>query len=594
MRSGGVATLLALACGLASSAWAEAPSRMLGRAVPTQTVAFDVYLHLRNGAELDTLLDEQQLPGSPQFHRWLTPSQFRARFGADPAEIARVTAELRAAGLAAAVNGSHSLHVTGSAAAVERAFATRLARARFAEGSERMVAEVTPTLPPALAAAGAVVAQFAPANHMRRHSHAIARNIPYNRSSTTGFYWFDDLKQAYRFPSFSFATGKGVNIGILMSGDYDPSDMKLYFGHEKLAVPHITSVPIYGGAPFSTSTSDETSLDIQQNGGMAPEANITLFNLPDLSDAGVLAGLTTVVENNATDVVGMSFGSPELAYAPAYNSGVDYTGILLVYNDMFRQGSAQGISFVASSGDLGAYGVPKPACFDSNATSACGGYSLSVENPASSPYVTAVGGTNLVTAHVAGSLTSAYVSENAAPDSLTQDIFYSTPAVGGLWGSGGGISTVFAQPSFQTGVSTLSTTHRIVPDVALHMGGCPDGAKTPCGPDRSGDIAVVGGQLVVLVGTSASAQDFTGLLALKVQVWGGRLGNANPNLYALAKAQAHGGAKVFHTGIAGNNGHYTVTAGYNAVLGNGTPYANVFLGAAGLPVAGVPQTPSNP
>jgi subtilase family serine protease len=194
-----------------------------------------------------------------------------------------------------------------------------------------------------------------------------------------------------------------------------------------------------------------------------------LFNLPDLSDSSILAGLTRIVESNSVDVVNMSFGGPEIGYLPQYNGGVNQLGILQVYEDLFKQGSAEGITFVASSGDLGAFAVPAAACFIPRSTSQCGRFKLSVITPASSPHVTGVGGTNLVTTFQPPSLNSAYVKENAFPDRLAQDIFYGTPARGGLWASGGGISIFFKEPPYQLLVNSPSK-YRTVPDLALHMG----------------------------------------------------------------------------------------------------------------------------
>jgi subtilase family serine protease len=592
----GLAAIM-LAVGVASAASAQTAARLGPHADAAQPVGFEIYLPLRDAAGLDALLAEQHRPGSTQYRHWLSPAAFAGRFGAAPDTVARVVGELRAAGLTARVSGSHTLHVDGPAATVERAFATRLAIGRFSKGRDRLVAEVVPTLPPALAASGAVIAHFAAVNHMHTHSMPAAA-APLNRNGPTGSYWFDDLKQAYSFPSVSVATGQGVSIGILMAGNYNPADMDGYFGHEGLPTPALSTTQIFGGAPFDASGSAvESELDIQQSGGMAPGAHITLFNIPDLSDASILAGLTSIIEGNATDIVSMSFGAPEITYTAAYNNGANMTGMLAVYDDLFKQGTAQGISFVASSGDGGAMPVPAAGCFAAGATSQCGGFIRSVELPASSPHVTAVGGTNLMTTHglVSTDLQSVYVSESANFDRLTTDIFYGTPATGGMWGSGGGISTVFPQPAYQTGVSTASSTRRMVPDVALHMGGCPSGAVTPCGPSRSSDVAAINGLYLGLIGTSAAAPAFAGLLALKEQLLGGRVGNENYDLYALAKAQAAGAKPVvFRTGIPGKNGAFQTAPAYNLVLGNGTLHANAFIGVARLPSAGAPQSASNP
>jgi subtilase family serine protease len=266
-------------------------------------------------------------------------------------------------------------------------------------------------------------------------------------------------------------------------------------------------------------------------------------------------------------------------------------------DDLFAQGNAQGITFVASSGDSGALSAIPLACFDPKATSTCGSFLASAEFPASSPNVTGVGGTNLATTFTGapGNLNSAYISEQAFPDPLAADIFYGTPATGGIWASGGGDSIIFRKPNFQKLVHTGNAHFRTVPDLSLHMGGCPQGALS-CSPEDSADIAIIGGTAFGAIGTSASAVDFTGLTALAVQRFGTRLGNENLYIYSLAAVQSAGlGFKVFRTGIPGFDGLFSTTPkGYNRVLGNGTIKGTDFLLAPLIPTAGIPQTPSNP
>jgi subtilase family serine protease len=572
-------------------------AKIQARASASQPVQFNVYMPVQHGDELDQLIIDLHNPASPQYREWLTPAQFNERFAPDQALINTITKELHAKGLEVTDVHPHYLRVQGNVGAVERAFSTQIAQAAFANGRTTLAATMPMTLTPALASMGAVVAGFSSTIHMHSHSRVVSA-LPENRYSPHGPYWFTDLKQAYDFPSYQVYTGKGVKIGILMSGGFNPPDMTKYFSHEKLATPSISEVKIFGGAPFdpNSSGSTEAHLDIQQSGGMAPKAQIILFNLPDLSDAAILAGLTTIIETNAVDVVNMSFGGPELFYTPEYNGGVDERGILAVYDALFKQGNAQGITFVASSGDQGALPAPPPACFDPNADPTCGAFRASVEVPAASPHVTGVGGTNLVTTFNATSpnLDSAYIKENAFGDPLMADIFYGTPATGGFWGSGGGKSIYFKKPVYQRLVSTGSD-FRTVPDLALHMGGCPFGAVSPCGPDRSSVVVAIGGQFFLVIGTSASAPDFAGLTALKIERLGTRLGNENFDIYALAAAENEGsGPRVFRDDINGFNGKYHTKDGYNLVIGNGTLRGKNFILAPNVPSAGIPQTPSNP
>ncbi len=593
------AAALALATTAAS---ANERAQILGRAALDQKVEFDIYLPLRNRSALQQLEVAQNTPGSAQYHKWLTPKEFNARFAPDSATVAGISRELGAAGLTVSEVHTHGLRVSGAVSAIERAFGTELSSAAFASGRHIIAATRPMTLTPKLASLHAVVADFTGVIHMHAYAMPNGKVLPFNRESPAGGYWFDDLKQAYDYPSYKAYTGKGVTIGILMEDGYSASNTTAYFAHEKLASPTITEIDLPDAQPYQRKNpfvSAEVQLDIQQSGGMAPGASIIDYNIADLYDASILAGLTTIIEGSATvrgnvaDVVNMSFGGPELGYTPAYNGGVDETGFLQIYDDMFAQGNAQGISFVASSGDIGALGIPPVACFEPGATSACGSWIFGVQYPASSPHVTGVGGTNLVTTYKPKDLNSAYVSEAAFDDPLTADPYYGTPVTGSLWASGGGISSYFSAPSYQGLVQTGSAM-RTVPDLALHMGGCPYGSVQPCGPDRSFDWVGIAGKFYGYVGTSASAPDFTGLTALKIQRLGTRLGNQNYEIYAMAAAQAAGaGITVFRTDIQGYNGYYT-HPGYNYVLGNGTLYAKDFMLAPGIRSAGVPQTPSNP
>jgi len=564
------------------------------RAAATQQVGFDIYLPLQHRDQLEKDLADLHNPSSGTYQKWLTPAQFNARYGASASQVSAIKSQLAAYGLEASVVTAHRLHVTGNASSVEQAFSTVLKNGVYASGKTAVVATQPLTKTGALAQTDAVVAGLSGTIRMRTHAHATA--LPQNRYSPTGGYFFDDLKQAYSYPSYLAYTGKGVTIGILMSGDFNPPDMDKYFTHEKLATPSFSTVQVDGGAPFDPNGSFETHLDMQQSGGMAPKAKVILYNIPDLSDQHIMDGLSQIITDNKADVVNMSFGGSELLYTADFNDGVDYTYLLKEENDLYAQGSAQGITFVASSGDAGALDAIPAACF--NNVPNCGTFLPSVEFPASSPHVTGVGGTNLITTYTgtAGDRNSKYVRESAFADPLSSDIFYGTSATGGVWGSGGGDSILFKKPLFQALTDTGNKTYRTVPDLALHMGGCPFGVIGTCNPDDSFDYEVIGNEYAGVIGTSASAPDFAGLTALAIQRFGTRVGNENYYIYNLALLQSAGlPLKVFRTGIPGNNGLYSTTPkGYNRVLGNGTVDGINFLLAPFTPPAGTPQTPSNP
>ncbi len=110
----------------------------------------------------------------------------------------------------------------------------------------------------------------------------------------------------------------------------------------------MTIRPVDGGSgPFDPTTDDasEASLDTQMSLGTAPGAKETLYDMPVLTDADIMAGYTAVDEDNNVDVVSSSFGECELDFTAAYNGGTDFTSILKTFHAVFQQGNAQGITF---------------------------------------------------------------------------------------------------------------------------------------------------------------------------------------------------------------------------------------------------------
>jgi len=627
----GAAAVLAVAVSTPASAASAATEQVQS----SQQVGFELFLPLRNVDALDALLAAQQLAGSPEYQHWLTPVQFHQQFGPTDAQVARVTATLAAAGLSISATHTRSLHVEGSATAVQKLFGTRLVYMANAAGGRRMAAQGGFVMPAALAQEGAIIAHFQPS--IRMHPHARAANVnaqalanPLNRYAANGPYWYNDLKQAYDYPSYQTKApltgkqlnGQGVAVAIVMSSDVLDSDIAAVFNHEHWTTTTGTPVPglagrvlIDGGAPFSTDSdgSFEASLDVQQVLGGAPGASVYLYNTPDLSDESVISAYLDIVEANKIDIVSSSFGGCELFYSAAYNGGTDQYGILDTYDELFKQGNSQGITFVASSGDSGGLG-----CLDlTYANGLPGGkFIAGVEEPASSPHVTGVGGTNLITTTPPSpqttppTLTSKYVSENAFGDpELPYDPYgLGVNASGGYWGAGGGVSAHFARPDYQSlavGFNEVKSRMRTVPDVGMQVGGCPAGISDPsCGADGSRSAVVIsfGGELAGVIGTSVAAPEFAGMAALGVQRFGHRLGNLNTYIYNTGYVQTLIGAaapteRFYHRNIQGFDGLYNADPTkqpYNFMTGNGTPDVRAFLSLENAAPAGNPQTVSNP
>jgi subtilase family serine protease len=626
--------------------------QVVGAADPSASTHFSVYLPLTNQAALEQLISDQANSASPSYHKWLTPAQFKAQFGPKPSDMAEVVRKLQSAGFHITAEHTQNIEVEGSVAAVENLFSTRLQQVKMAKGDMKFAAaNHRLTLPVELASAGAVIPEYAP--HLSAHVHSEhlhtsgtgvsfvggGGKINQRLGSADSFFYATDMNEAYVFPSFTTSvvpvggaapaqiTGAGATIGIVISSVISPTDIALSFkstvsagsasdvqnfgGNTTVPVPTVTIDPVVGGSGAFNPASDdasEASLDTQMSLDTAPGAKEILYNIPDLTDASIAAAYTQVDEENRVDVVSSSFGECELDFTAAANGGVDFTGILQTFHSLFAQGNAQGITFVASSGDNGAVACTSTvfATNPSNSTN----FVLGVENPASDPSVTAVGGTSLQVSATPTANDNFYVSENAnfdprVPASFT--VGSDTFTVGNnTWGSGGGYSIVFAKPSYQSLVNTGSTTQRAVPDVSLMMGGCPGDADLTAQDctvlPRSAAIVWIGGVPNLLIGTSSSSPQMAGVLALDIELQGSRLGNINPQIYKLSALQTSASAKTaslsqfFHRSITGNNNGFTVSPGqaYSTVLGNGTLIVKNFLQLSGAPAAGTPNTPSNP
>jgi subtilase family serine protease len=574
--------------------------------ITAQAARVTITLPLRNTAELESLLRVQADPTSPQYRRFLSVAQFRANFAPSAASFGRVIADLRSKGLRIDGVATKSIHASGPVRTVAAAFGTTIGARRFAQdGRVRLVAVTPLRVDATLKAAGATVTGLDA--RPPRSTYSVKTKLPTNRYSNVGPYWFTDLKQAYQYPAYQVADGKGATIGIVISNDVLDSDLAAAFDHEKYTavsgkpVPKITRRLVDGGSPFDVNDSFESSLDVQTSLGSAPGAHLLFYNLPDLSDQSVQDGYEAVVEDDAADVISSSFGLCELYYLPAYNDGEDFTSIVTAERETFMQGNAQGQTFVASSGDNAGLPCASLNYFNGIAST----YVAGVSDPASDPNVTAVGGTNLVTtappatlpSNAPTPLTSRYVRESEFADPLLASDPYGIGVAlsGGYFGSGSGASAIWPKPFNQYLVATGAKT-RAVPDISMQMGGCPVGAAS-CGPDDSAGIVVDGGTAYGVVGTSISSPEFAGLLAVEIGQYGRRLGNVNPVLYGEALVNQALPAPFFHDQIAGYNGVVTVSSApraYNQILGVGTPIAQNFLGLSFAARAGTPQTATNP
>jgi uncharacterized protein (TIGR03437 family) len=530
----------------------------------------------RQRAELQRLLDEQQNPRSPQYHRWLTPDQFANRFGASPNDTAAMVAWLQAQGfIAGKVAHSRSwIAFSGNARQVENAFHTEIHRYIYA-GKNHFANATGLSMPAAVANVVGGIGGL----------DDFAFDQPETTNGSVHTLAPGDLATIYHIaPVYqSGIDGAGQKIAVMGASDFDASALADVANFRSMFnlppnVPQLVLVTDYPD-PGVTGSYNEAHLDIEWAGAVARNAQIIfVYSLT------FLLAVQYTVDNNLAPVITMSAN----AGCEAQNTAASMS----FYQALAQQANAQGITWVNSGSDAG------PASCDPNgAPIAVSG--LGVRFPASIPEVTAVGGTEFN--EQGGDYWS---STNLAGDAsalsyIPEMVWNDSALLGALWAGGGGVSTVFPKPSWQAGPGVPNDNARDVPDLALAASFSHDGYNVV----RDGALTTTGG-------TSASAPVFAGILALVNQYLVSNgiqsqpgLGNVNPMLYQLAPA-ANG---AFHDITVGNNivpcvvgtldcpngsmGFYA-TPGYDLASGLGSVDVANLLSSWGAQRAASPASPS--
>ncbi len=603
-------------------------SHIMGRAAASANVPFLVHLPLTDEAGLEELVELQGTPGTQAYHRWLTPAQFAAAFAATDSKTRAVVANLRLLGMTIDRVSAQYVTAHGSVAQIENAFGARMATFREADGRTRLASSVELVLPPnlrrlhvdveGLVHHGIASPMFHRGPRIARYTAADANSapaapVPLNRYGLFGPLWFDDTKEAYRYPAYTYASGKGVTVATVNEADFDSADLTAYLQHEKIGnahgdlapLPTVDHVLVPGAPPFDPNdgASFEADLDTQQVAGMAPGAKLDGYTTNDFDFPADFSEVYDYISTtNSADIVSTSYGLCENFFLPSYSGGQSYVDELHSLHDEFLQGNSLGITYTVASDDSAGLLCPEIAYLTHPGAHKKYKNVPSVSAPASDPNVVAVGGGNLITSYDPAKtkdLTSTYVTENAYADPETpSDPFLNGNTItNNYWGAGTGQSAVWKKPSWQRGLTPGTT--RSVPDVGLFVGGCfPDDPMfvQPCHDDVSHAIAYFAGSVYEVIGTSVAAPQFAALLADLEQVSGsgskpaaGRLGNVNPTLYRYPSS-------IFHKDIPGFDGISTFggdgtshkwlpSYGLGSVF-NKIPYPGL--------ESGVPQTKTNP
>ena len=505
-------------------------------AAPAQTRLDRMMLLLRPSASrqaaLDALVDAQHDPRSQDFHRWLTPNEYAARFGADAVDLERIQSWLQGHGFTVdEIPAAHRLVIfSGTAEQVTEAFHTEIHRYRVG-GAEHVANAQDPQIPAALAnVVGGIVSMHdfrrTPAMAAHRALHA----TPQWTLNDAHYLFPADFAVIYDLNPLYGAgtTGAGAPIAIAGRSNINLSDVEAFRASANLK-DNNPSIILSGADPGIVPVDqDEATLDVEWAGAVAPAAAVMLVAAASTSATdGIDLSAQYIVNHALAPVVSVSYGSCEQQMGATE---------LTFYNSLWQQAAIQGMSVFVASGDAGAAGC--------NLGSDAIGSTPAVNGLCSSPYSTCVGGTEFNE----GTNVSQYWAETnqsnrgSALGYIPETVWNESGASGGawLWASGGGISQVYAQPLWQQGVSGAGAANgmRAVPDVSLSAA------------SHDGYIIYENGSNWIVSGTSAAAPAMAAIMALVVQSTGGvGQGNANAAIYPLAAS----GTGIFHATSSGSN-----------------------------------------
>ena len=410
------------------------------------------------------------------------------------------------------------------------------------------------------------------------------------------------------------ASGQGQTIAIVTLAALDPGAPQYFWkkveglhpSNRTVTVDNVDGGP---GAPSDASGTGETDLDVEQSGGLAPGANVIVYQAPN-TDYGFADAFFEAASQNIASSVSASWGESETYLRASIASGDESPGYQAAFDEAFLEMAEQGQSGFLASGDTGAY----------SASGDLGTTNLSVGTSADSPYITAAGGTTLPWS---GTLT------NAAGTSVNVDVpAQRTWGWDYLWqaaatlgdesladaaeslvvGGGGGFSQLEPEPSYQQGVSGTSafsavqyltpTDYQVVdgvyeptnwnfnptPSVSHGFG---SGRAVP---DLSTDADPYSGYLLYepsfagvgepelqggWAGTSFVAPELNGSTAVIDSYLGHRVGFWNPSIYSFATQRNSPFTPLDASGTSSDNIYYTGTPGQIYNEGSGLGYPNL-------------------
>jgi subtilase family serine protease len=368
----------------------------------------------------------------------------------------------------------------------------------------------------------------------------------------------DQVEAAYSLPALYHRgiTGKGETIVVVdafgsptVADDLLQFDQYLGLGTPPLRIVQVGHVPSFdSGNSDMIDWANETTLDVEYAHAGAPDAKIVLVEAAEDDLQTLALAVQYAVQHKLGNVISLSWGETEQTL------GQDFVSY---YSSIFSQAASRHITVVASSGDTGAAGQDEKGNY----------YRYpAIIWPASSPYVTAVGGTRL-NLNASGARNGLDTAWNDTYSSAVSNFYYGNDGPNPL-ATGGGKSAYYGRPGYQNGVRSVTGNQRGIPDISM---------SASCSVAVNVFETFTGGQggWTASCGTSESAPMFAAIVALADQAAGHPLGLVNPALYALAAKHAPGIVPVASgnntVSFSGRTVHgYSVRHGYNLVTGLGT------------------------
>jgi len=534
-----------------------AHDRLLGHHNPNAPLTFELVLHPNDQAGIDQLIAALYNPQSEQYQQWLPTGEFARRFAPTADQLAAVEDFLTKAGLdvVAGAPGPFLLRAKGSSARVEAAFHTHINNYRAGDGRRYFANATDPMIPANLS--GIIDGVVGLENYTRLHTNHTRTVSPHygggpggtglTPSQIAGIYLANPL---YALGDH----GAGRTLGVFELSNYTQGDISVYCTQFSLTCPTLTNINVDGGSGTDHSGAGEVELDIELQIALAPATSgILVYNSPN-SGSGVVDQYAKIAADNLADSISTSWGICE----PFSSSGIwdsEFTS--------FEMMATQGQTIFAASGDAGAFDCLRVSSNGSN----------QVDDPASNPYMTGVGGTSLGSFDPGTNPNPVYP---ATGESVWNNGCTSTSCSGA---GGGGNSKIWAKPPYQVGPGVTQsyskfspwcsqpagTQCREVPDVSMNAN--PNTGYAIFCTD-SGDSSCFG--WVQFGGTSCAAPLWAAIIDLTDSFHSNnRLGEASFNLYTYDSSNGY--HFEFHDVTSGNNGWFPARANYDLATGIGTP-----------------------